>query len=367
MKKIGVITFHKAISYGAGFQAYALQRYLEKEHYEVEIIDYVPKRFSMFNAIFVQPKRNSLIKSIIKFLPYVVSKTCNYVLTLRFNGRFLHLSEKRFVNNQMLKDYAQKYDIYITGSDQVWNLSYDEFENIKPYLLNFAPEAARKISYAASIGMKELGEYEELFNTAFKYYLRRYDRVAVREESAKIMLKNIGIDSSVVLDPTFLLDKQEWKIIASNVNLENYIFVYGLYRNKSLYKLAKRISKKYNYKIVNMADSFDFLNGAYNKIITTHEKLLGYILKAKCVITDSFHGTVLSLNMNTPVYIFPALRNNSRLESLIDLFNLKERYIDSLEKINYINDISMEYENINEKIEIERGKAYLYLKDALSN
>lgn len=360
-KKIGIITFHKAVSFGAAYQAYALQTFLQEKGNIVEIIDYVPKRFSTFESIFSMGKGQSFMKKVVKFIPFVCSRIPVVLMLQRFNRKYLKLSKKTYKSEDELTLDEYSYDVYLTGSDQVWNLKFDQWEKIKPYLFSFVE--GKKISYAASIGMNSLAECPKDIKKQFIDLLKKYSAISVREESAKSILEAEGILAEWVLDPTFLLNKDSWEKLACKKSLchEPFVLVYGLYRNIELHKIAKKIANKYGFKIINIADSYAFCSGAENKILIPHENLLWYLINAKCVITDSFHGTAISINCNTPVYIIPAKRYNTRLESLVKKFNLYDRYIfdDSLDSALTVE---MDYSDINTILSAERDFAYSFLE-----
>lgn len=360
-KKIGIITFHKAVSFGAAYQAYALQTFLQEKGNTVEIIDYVPKRFSTFDSIFIMGKGQSFFKKMIKFIPFVCSRITAVLMLQRFNRKYLKLSPKTYKSEKQLVIDSPSYDLYLTGSDQVWNLKFDNWENIKPYLFSFTDE--KKISYAASMGMSSLDECPDETKKQFLDLLDKYSAISVREESAKSILEAEGISAKWVLDPTFLIDKESWNKLASKKTLckDPFILVYGLYRNNNLYKVAKSIAAKNGFKIINIADSYAFCSGAENKILISHENLLWYLINAKCVITDSFHGAAISINCNTPVYILPAKRYNTRLESLVKKFNLNERYLDN-QSFDIDFSLDMDYSEVNSILRIERNIAYLFLE-----
>lgn len=366
MKKVEIITFHKALSYGAGFQAYALQEYIKNLGYNVEIIDYIPFRFSVWYSIFHQPRTTRTLKKIIKFIPYIICKGTSYLIIEKFNKRYLELSEKKFKREKDFISYNWDGEIFITGSDQVWNLNFDSFENIRPYLLSFTKDTDIRIAYASSIGMENFNSVDNAEEIEFKKLLEKYKIISVREDSAVNLLDNIGIKAERLLDPTFLLDGEYWRNFACKIKEKSkYIFIYGLYRNKELYALANQIAKYAKLQIINMADSYDFCKNAKNRIIVSHKQLLGYIANAECVITDSFHGAALSLNMNIPLFVFPSARYNSRIQSLVKLMRIEDRYIVGNMNYERYRNFKMDYSTVNRILESERIKAKKYLLNSL--
>lgn len=363
--KIGIITFHKALSYGSEYQSFALQQYLTKLGHTVEIIDYVPPRFKFSSLVFKRPKNRPLKEQIIKYIPFTTCKFTEYVTTQLFVKKHLTLSENCYTYLKDFQDKPLDYDVYVTGSDQVWNFNFDTLDIVKPYMLSFAKNPAKKISYAASIGMDSYDALEPELKKAANELLSDYSAISVRENRAVEILDSIGVKSQWVLDPTFLLRGDDWKSLAKKkTNKGKYIFVYGLYRNKKIYKFANKIAKENNLKVINLANCYDFNLKAKNKIFVSCEKLLSYLRDAECVVTDSFHGTALSINMNKPLYVFPALRYNSRLASLIELLGLQDRYVTDE---NYDNKkIEMDYSSVNAILDEERKKSYDFLDKAIN-
>ena len=370
INKLEIITFHRALSYGASFQTYALQEYIKfLSNADVEIIDYIPKRFTTPYLILHQPSVSSLFKRLIRLIPFFLCKSTEVLLRNRFNRKYLNLTKKVFKSEDELSTYNFNSNFFITGSDQVWNLSLDELDYIKPYFLSFTKDKDIRISYSASFGSSKLANISTSDNI-IKDLLNRYHKISVREDSSVDLLKNIGINSIQVLDPTFLLTKFDWGKLAGKRKIKNnYIFIYGLYRNKCLYKLAHKIAQKRNLKIVNLANSYDFCKGAKNKIVVSHEDLLNYISNADYVITDSFHGAALSLNMNRQLFLFPSPRSNERIKSLVRLFNIEYRFIEDYKLLNEVNnwEVEMDYAKINSILEKERQKARFFLQETISS
>ncbi len=363
--KIGIITFHRALSYGAGYQTWALARYLKNLGHAVEIINYIPTRFTFKNLVFGQLCKKSLKEFLVKCAPYVVCKTTEFITTKNFAKKHLTVSGKTYKKPNDLTQQSSDYDLLITGSDQVWNLKFDTLQNIKPYLLNFENDKSKKISYASSIGMDSFNDITDDTKEEFARLLSGYKVISVRESSAVELLKTLGVDAKLVLDPTFLLNGDDWRSLAKNKKQpEKYVFVYGLYRNKELHKFANNLAKAHNLKVINLATTYDFNKNAKNKIIASHEEVVGYINNAECVVTDSFHGTALSVNMQKPLYIFPAPRYNTRLESLIKLLGLESHYV--LSGNQNLCDTTMDYTEINAKLEEERKKSYEFLGRAIN-
>lgn len=364
-KKVGIITFHRALSFGAGYQAYALQEYIKIMGYDVEIIDYEPKRFQTKQAVFPVRGKESLWRYIFKCIPSLMMRLLAYKKMQRFNHKYLNQSTESYRTATEVKKANDIYDIFITGSDQVWNLNFDAFEEIKPYLLSFVGVGKKKIAYAASTGTTSFSHSSNSEVNAFLYLLRCYSSISVREDITVQFLAQYKITVSHVLDPTFLLYEQDWRRLAERpkrlIRSGKFVLVYGLYRNRKLYYVAKMLAKEYQLEIVNASDNLDTCKGAYNDYLINHETLLWYLLNAKYVVTDSFHGCALALNFSKPLYIFDSPRNNTRLQSLVRLFDLQDRVVAD-EKIPPAN---MNYQKVKKILCNQRQYAKSFLENSL--
>ena len=183
MKKVGIITLHRVRNYGSVLQAYALQEQMKKMNYIPELIDYYPKRLTILEMLKgIKNKsekfKNSLILRTVARIIIFPSYVKRYFTFKKFVKKYLNTSSKECKNNNDFK-LIEKYDIYCTGSDQVWNSEWNEkFDS--PFYLDFAPDACKKIAYAASFGRSKLNNSEF---TKTKKLLKRYSDISMRENS----------------------------------------------------------------------------------------------------------------------------------------------------------------------------------------
>lgn len=330
MKRIGIATIHKSSNFGGSLQAYALYKYLEGQGHNVEIIDilrpvherfiydrrYKPYRDSRYSF------KNRLREVIKKMLGYKDNRGfASEISKQRFNEFFKDIKySKEYRKIRYIYKDAPQYDIYITGSDQMWSPMHPFC--IEPYFLTFAPKGKRKISYATSIGVTELTDREK---ADFKKWLASYDAISVREEQGKQLLDSFIKDKNieVVADPTFLLDIKDWKNLAIAPTIkENYILLFSLGCPKPLVDFAIRMSKESGKKLVIIkgpaldSNSPDYI---LDNNIGPRE-FLGYFDNADMVITDSFHGSVFGMLMgakNFFSYIIPSSKTGSRITNLL--------------------------------------------------
>ncbi|MFR2738838.1 polysaccharide pyruvyl transferase family protein [Clostridium sp.] len=336
-KKIGILTFHNAVNYGAILQCYALQNALEQRGYNVEVIDYTPLYFNKvffdplkpWEAIGTKNKLKSLIKVFLRFRQQRNNSIKQFELK-QFVKKYLKISET--VDSELISTF----DSIIAGSDQVWNLEL--LENDTTYLLDF-PNDVRRVSYAASFKVSDVDEFAI---DAYKKYLPKFNNISVREENLKVYLKNnLNIDSTNVLDPTFLLNMKKWSELINNKRLieEKYVLVYHVNQPVELVSKALEYAKKNSYKVVSLNrlnTKDDYIDFSYASI----EEFLNLVKNAEVVFTTSFHGMAFSINFQKEFYFeIPekSYNNNERLLDLAKKLKLMNRNISNGLDENPIN------------------------------
>jgi len=327
-KKIGILTFHYALNYGAVLQAYALQDYIERLTGEqIEIIDYAPSRErNTFEAPKV--KFNNIIKQFVGNLILQYYSHSFKKRQLRFQSfakNFHKLSEIKYSSISDFEYNNFSYDTLITGSDQVFNLRKDS----QIYYLGFNNCNSTKIAYAPSIGLSSLRK-DQIERIA--PWVNDFDTLSCREsEGAEILSSISGKSVPVVCDPVFLVPKSRWESLAVLPPYKDYIFVFDLNGGKSLFKLALELKEQTGLPII-----YSSLKGIhlYIKSCKTRHDLgprewVGYILNAKYTVTDSFHGTALSLILGTKVLTQIAAKStSSRITSMLKRLNIEDQLID---------------------------------------
>lgn len=375
-KRIGIITYHGADNYGSVLQAYGLKRFVEKlKNKDTDIINFVSPAQEEMYGIF---EKSHSLKKLIKNL---------YILLFQFDKRRKRRSEfenfrKKYILNpeqDVIRDSAavsdENYTHVISGSDQIWNILIKDFDDV--YMLDFCRNAKR-ISYAASMG----GVYQKYTDEQKKKVfslLSKYNNISVRENVAKTMLEEIGIENvSVNVDPVFLLSKEEWALIAAHRKIEgDYIFFYSINYDDDSVKIANWYSEHFNmpvYIIHTMSKSYMIADKGAVRWAKTDgvEDFLSLIMNAKFVLSGSFHGTAFSVIFNKPFYRIKRFNNNEpieddRVHTLFDKLEISEREIDIYsykEKADSIYDI--DYSSVNSRIENEVQASQAYLMQALS-
>jgi hypothetical protein len=368
MKKIATITFHASYNYGSNLQAYALQEYIKKlcnNDCKYNIINLrTPIQQEMYKTCFEKEGIKNKIKRVIKAPEKKDLLKRKEKFEDFINQKLQVTKEYKFLEE--IKDDNLSYDYYISGSDQLWNLKARDFDWAN--YLEFVKKGKR-ISYAASFGPKK-----QTWNNEEKERIRKdlllYDYLSVREQGSFNNVKELtNIEPEINIDPTMLLNKDEWmKIIDVNplVN-KDYIFLYNLKGEKEIIKIAKKVSKITQMPIVVTQRTLrsEIFYGFEKRFDAGPLEFLNLILNAKLVLSSSFHGTVFSILFNKPFYAINGAKD-FRISTLLEKMNLKNRTIeiDNVEeKCKKIYDI--EFKEANALLEAEREKSKIYLKKAL--
>lgn len=361
MKKRNVylITYHKALSYGAFLQAFALQYTFKKKNIENKIIDFVPARFSFKNYIFGY--EGNIITKIFKVIIGFIPKTRMYLTINRIANKSLILTERKFLDSTGLKEFfSNSDDVFVVGSDQVWDLRYDNaVSNSLAYYLSFCNSS--RYSYSSSCGEMDFLKKNCFGINDVCNELQKFKCITVREEKHAFELNKLlkREDIQMMIDPTLLLTGDEWSQYCSFVRTPNqYVLVYDLYRNVDIKRYAFKLAKRYNLKIVNICDFLNINPKARNIFNVNPYKLLYLIKNAEHVVTNSFHGCAFSINFNKKLHIFRSKTSNERIENLVNIFELQKNFVIDIEKTlpGCIN-----YDFVNKKLKLYRNKASSYI------
>lgn len=265
------------------------------------------------------------------------------------------------------KEFSKNIKGMFLGSDQVLRPDYmGNFTN--KFMFSFAPKEVKKIAFSPSFGLLE-EEYAAKFisDTSkieyMKKALKSFDYLSTREFEGQKIYKNIfGLNSDMIIDPVFLLDKQYYIDLAkkSKKDIKNKIVTYVLDSNKEYQKAYEQIQEKTQISLyeTNRKDS-DF----------TTEDWLNAIINSELVISDSFHCICFAIIFNKPfVCIKNKNRGSSRLDTLCSLFNIQERIVCTpTEVLNIENILNVDYSQINKTIKNEKDRCLSILKDITNN
>ncbi len=349
--KIGILTFHWATNYGAVLQSYALQTCLESYGHDVEIINYKPRKYDKKVWPFIRSRMFLHLKD------YLNQRRQEAALKL-FRKEYLKVT-KRYYYESELSTACSKYDIIISGSDQVLNpnfLLHGESGQSSAYFIGF-PYSGKRIGYAVSFGCIEYPP--NALNVASKL-IPTFDKISTRERSGLEIVKQMGFENPLLApDPTILLDKNKYLKMTSSFGKRDYTFMFFI-RNKNEYVSSTKALLPQRNFIVNNED------GTYSL-----ESWLSKILHANLVVTDSFHCVVLSLFFNIPFIVITKERGmegmNDRLFTLLEKCGIPERIVayDDIIDLQKVIIRSIDWERVNYSLIDYRNEGILFLNSIL--
>ena len=374
--RVGILTFHRATNYGTALQAFATEKGIKKLGVETEMIDYRPEYIE--RTLHVRKLTNA------KSPKEIASIIVNAVLYPNMAKRKAE-SFKRFFSLMNVSDdvcltaddvakASRKYDVVLSGSDQLFNRNITGDD--KTFFLPF--EHKRKVTFASSFGERKLSadRVEEIAP-----FFSGFDALSVREKTAHDILAqikkvNVSAKSATsVLDPTFLLTKDEWNEYADptlKLPKDGYILTYYMLETPLLREITAKLQQKTGLKVVNIKPSKKqvILHQGKNLSYAGPSEFLACYKNASYVVTNSFHGTAFAINYGIPFFtstlpVSMAGEVNSRLEDICELFDLSHRWIDSEQKLN-ATDFTKPFEKGTAQIISNlRDHSFDYLKYAL--
>ena len=304
-----------------------------------------------------------IIYLILKF-PERVLALKNKVKYDNFRERYLNITKERYLSNKDLQRNTPDADVYICGSDQIWNTKFNNGKD-PAFYLDFVPKGKIKASYAASFATDSIDkELKEIT----KDRISKLDYVGVREISALDILDSLDIKNGVqVLDPVFLLDKFKWEKLTYEINNnEKYIFVYDFDGNELIREIAEKIAKNKKLKIYTV-----FKSNYSDKVIKRMGPIdfISYIKNAEFVISNSFHGTAFSIIFEKQFAVVNRKEAiNTRMRDLLSILKIENRLIsENYNFNNLINDV--DYKEVNKYLRerLEVSKTYLDRVTSIKN
>ncbi|RLL42767.1 polysaccharide pyruvyl transferase family protein [Oceanobacillus piezotolerans] len=330
--KIYTITCHDVYNHGASLQAYALMKYLNNMGHNVQIINYKPSYLSNHYKIFkiANPKWD---QNVFSRLIYLLLKVPMRIPELKrkkafdnFTSTYLTLSPERYQSNEELKDKLPFADVYICGSDQIWNTVFQNGKD-PAFYLDFAPKQSIKASYAASFSTEEI---DQQYIPFVRKAVKSLDTVSVREKSGVAILNKLGIKDAIhVVDPTLLLSMEEWNQIAEYEFKEDYILIYDFDNNDLIRELAKKISEKKGLKIYSINPGKVNYADKYFKYVGP-EVFVSLIRDASFILSNSFHAAVFSVVFQRNFAIVNRKESiNTRMRDFLADIGLEDRLINA--------------------------------------
>lgn len=334
--KIGFLTFHKEINYGANLQAYAFLKYLLENSFDAEIIDLTSNK---------NIDRRSWKRKLLHFIKIILIPTSFKTVLkkkkfFKFQRNYYHLSSKMFLGDVSIlsSNVNYDYDVIISGSDQLFNLPLSEFTF--SYYLPF--NHVYKFSYASSFGRKQITDIEKW---AILNYLPSFNNLSFREVTGYESVNSLVQlkERNIVVDPVFLLEKEKWLSLCKHSSKKDYILVYFMEDSdwlKATIDYVCKIFPTYSLLVIpGTSEGIKIKN--HHKTINTAGPIefLSLFSNAKIIITNSFHGLSFSFIFNKMVYCCAHSSKNARLENLLQLVGEENKIISKPDysKIEYIN------------------------------
>lgn len=332
--KIALMTWYTYSNYGSVLQAYALSKVLREKGFVVDFVKYDPQKnkqehepytfssfisgiLNSFKEVGTQPNKSSFLEE----------REKKYQ---SFRDSFVTETREVLYSHELF-GLTRQYDAFVCGSDQIWSpLCFDP-----SYFLNFVSDPEKKIAYAPSIGKGDIADPR--MKDWYRELLKNFKYLSVRElDGAELVESLTGKRCETVIDPTMLLEWNDWQKIANYdlVPSESYCLCYFLGTNKRNWSLAKKIAKSYGLRLL-IIPVFKEDFEAEESVSTPvgPRDFVGLIDKASFVCTDSFHGMLFSVNAHTPFAVFNRFSykdpkcQNSRIDSFLSISGLNDRRI----------------------------------------
>lgn len=365
--KIGILTYHRAENYGALLQAYALRTYLQSKGHEVSFVDYWPDYHVNYFKVFSWERFMAANwKGKIEYLLGATVWLCPRMIRSKRLQRFIHerlgvTGKPRY--NEKTKA-TEHYDVVVYGSDQIWRkqnmggVGFDDWyfgaENVV---------ADKKIVYAGSMGTVKTSENDDAY---VKKMMQNFEHISVREADLDSYLKGLGVTSQQVIDPVFLLSKEEWEAVADKKQEKGkYILFYNLLNKPESVRFAEQLSKETGLPIkeLNKKMSFKHLGKRYISGASV-EEFLRLVHDAEYVVSNSFHGVAFSLIFQKQFFAVGFGDRGNRVETLLANAGVPERFVTET-KVSPLHLKLIDYLSVSEKLEEIRVVSKQYLSSSI--
>lgn len=373
MSKVGLITFYEN-NYGSILQCYATKTFLQNQGYDCIVISCKDVQSPSLRSK-VEKYLMAGIKSI-----FFKSYFCDFIAMRKAarSGDTLTIETRKKMNDFVvdtikpksftLRDLrriakTKEFDKFIVGSDQVWNVSLDVNDF---YFLTFAP-TSKKIAFSVSIGVSKLSDYEKY---RLSKRIKSFKEISVREKTGKYILEDVGATNVTQLsDPTILLSKKDWESFENSAECykvkSKYVLIHFLNEpSDEVREYIRFIKESTSFKLIMIGYKYQNLNKEFE--ISFHDadpkEYVAWINHAEIVLTDSFHTTLFSINLNTQFFVFKRAHihkssQESRLTDLLGKLSMMDRYIEDGDKTKSFN--NLKYEDVSTVNERDRTKKWL--------
>jgi len=377
MKKVALISYHNEPNYGTMLQAYALYKVIYKLGFQSEYISYTSQPFGwlrfyfQFMNVIRHPSYllNRILKKSVRKNEFSFFKTDEFknimdAYTKWYQQYIPHTSI--IYTHQNISFLEEQYDSFIVGSDQTWSPYRNEkYPSFYFNYLMFVNDNNKKNAYAPSFGTLSLSS--EYCNKIRKQ-LKTFKHLSCRERTnSDYLSEKHSLPITTVLDPTLLLNSNEWDEVSNHIQMPSkYILCYILGEKESISKFAEKLGKEQGIPVFYILTRPYYL-GKKNLLNNVGPgEFLSLICNASYVCTDSFHGTIFSINYNVPFYSFTKrestenINDNDRIKEILSEFNLLDRF---REDNNFNTAIkAIDFYSINKQLESKRSISNNYIR-----
>ena len=372
IEKVGILNVQYVNNYGAVLLCYALQEAVKKLGYKSEVIDYRPTQFTN-NGLVGKIKNIGLLRNLKDNLKSKVKGNQRSVNNNTYKkDKNFYKFKNNYLNRSSIYETSDdmknlNYDAYIVGSDVVWKPGRINSEECDVYFLAFTKEKeCKRLAYAASIGTDDKELLDRVSNK-ISSKISIFDSVSTREKTTVPYLESLyNKKVQWCIDPTLLLEKVDYeRIVPDECPNENYIYLYMFENSNEAYKLANEYSKKLGLPVICQCGNPDKLD---NVLQCSRDdgpiEFMNRVKNASFVITDSFHGMVFSVIFEKEFITLSRGNISIRMQDFLERIQLTDRF-KSLDNTKFKNPETIDYEKVNDIINIWRKESFNYLNDSL--
>lgn len=345
--KIGILTFHRSQNYGALLQALGLQQFVENLGHDVSFVDYWPEYHNeMYKHFSWKAFNHRSLKGKAKYLATTIGTFARL--------SFRHKNTRRFISENLHISKAPYYDLVIYGSDQIWRKQrrpgFDWYNPV--YFGEGEVNTSHKIAYAASMGIIDVkGEKDRDFlSRSFK----NFDAISVREaDLQEFISKDIGLDFKQVLDPVFLLTKEQWQQKTNAKYLPNgkYILYYRLQDITITDDIVSRVVEQTGLPVIELRGYIPLMHyGKRYRFTADAQEMISLINGAEYVVTSAFHGVAMSVSLEKNFFYASEKSQSNRVQSLLQQIGLTDRIIKDGELNKVDVQRTIDYSKVNQTL-----------------
>ena len=354
MKKVCISTYCEWSSYGSVLQAMGLKQALQEIDRKSFIVRDTPAPVAQKHFSFRVCANPRALLNEIRNTRARRKKDILYRNSVEFINH--HVDIQYYNDFETLCKNIPDADFYLAGSDQIWHPNLCK----KAFFLDFVPVDTKRLSYAASMGIEKIPQEKE---SEFHKLISKMETISVREaDAAEIIRRYTDKPICRHIDPTFLVDQAFWRRVSREYPIKTpYILVYAIYWDVAYNRELKELHKKTGYDIVALCPSGRSRVWANKRIYDADPGQFLYLVDhAQAVVSSSFHGVALSVNLNKKIAAIINPNAPSRLTTLLSVLGIRKRNITEVMQFDLAD-----YDRINKKIEQEKQASMQYLTEVL--